>query len=50
MLKNLDEADNPVRVLERIMDWLMETATTNATESDYEVTDIGKTLTYRKSR
>ncbi|KAH7666489.1 hypothetical protein AAVH_43150 [Aphelenchoides avenae] len=42
VLKNLDEADNPVRVLERIMDWLMETATTNATEAGYEVTDIGE--------
>ena len=42
VLKNLDEADNPVRVLERVMDWLMETATTNATEADYEVSDIGK--------
>ncbi|KAH7693891.1 hypothetical protein AAVH_39068, partial [Aphelenchoides avenae] len=41
VLKNLDEADNPVRVLERIMDHLMETATTNATEADFEVTDIG---------
>jgi hypothetical protein len=42
VLKNLDEADNPVRVLERIMDWLMETATTNAEEADYEVSDIGE--------
>ncbi|KAH7696259.1 hypothetical protein AAVH_36673, partial [Aphelenchoides avenae] len=41
VLKNLDEADNPVRVLERIMGWLMETATTNASEANYEVTDIG---------
>ncbi|KAH7702549.1 putative DNA polymerase, partial [Aphelenchoides avenae] len=41
VLKNLDEADNPVRVLERTLDWMMETATTNATEADYEVTDIG---------
>ncbi|KAH7684702.1 hypothetical protein AAVH_40790, partial [Aphelenchoides avenae] len=41
VLKNLDEADNPVRVLERIMDHLMETATTNATEAGFEVTDIG---------
>ncbi|KAH7703156.1 hypothetical protein AAVH_29684, partial [Aphelenchoides avenae] len=41
VLKNLDEADNPVRVLERIMDSLMDTATTNATGADYEVTDIG---------
>ncbi|KAH7694817.1 hypothetical protein AAVH_38131, partial [Aphelenchoides avenae] len=41
VLKNLDEADNPVRVLERVLDWMMDTATTNATEADYEVTDIG---------
>ncbi|KAH7668248.1 hypothetical protein AAVH_42912, partial [Aphelenchoides avenae] len=41
VLKNLDEADSPVRVLERIMGWLMDTATANATEADFEVTDIG---------
>lgn len=48
VLKNLDEADNPVRVLERIMDWLMDTATTNATEAAYEVTDIGTHTDLRK--
>ncbi|KAH7703161.1 hypothetical protein AAVH_29675, partial [Aphelenchoides avenae] len=41
VLKSLDEADNPVRVLERIMDHLMETAMTNATVAGFEVTDIG---------
>jgi hypothetical protein len=41
LLRDLDHADNPIRVLERILDDMMADATQNATEAGYEVTDIG---------
>jgi len=42
VLRDLDEADNPVRILERVMDHLMGIAKDNSAEAGYEVTHIGK--------